>query len=79
MALKISKGWGSFQVLVELDLGMIQFKGVLGDVGEALEETLSRLSRVEPSSDSSDASWGGGLEGGVGLRRNCRRMALGAA
>lgn len=70
----VVRTWGSFQV----DLGMttLQFKGVVDDVGEVLGETLSRLSRVESSSDS---SWGGGLEGGVGLRRNCRRIALGAA
>lgn len=55
---------------------MLQFDGVVGDVGEALGETLFRLSPVELSSGSSD---GEGLAGGVGLRRNCRMIALGAA
>jgi hypothetical protein len=55
---------------------MLQLDGVVGDVGEALDETLFRLSPVGLSSGSSD---GGGLEGGVGLRRNCRRIAVGAA
>ena len=63
---------------MEPNFGMmkLQLDGVVGDVGEAFCETLFRLSPVELSSGSSD---GGGLEGGVGLRRNCRRTALGAA
>ena len=54
---------------------IIQLDGLVGDVGEAVDETLSRLSRVRVSPGSSDV----GLDGGVGLRRNCRRMAPGAA
>ena len=52
---------------------MLQLDGVVGDVGDALSEALFRVGLSSGSSD------GGGLEGGVGLRRNCRRIALGAA
>lgn len=48
----------------------LQLDGVVGDVGEALGETSLRLSCVALSSNSSGAGCGGGLEGGVGLRRN---------
>lgn len=65
---------------MELSFGMLRLQDhdeVGDDGGEAVGEMLSRLSVVGlPSSYSTS---GGGLDGGVGLRRSCRNIALRAS
>lgn len=75
IARNISNGWGSFHDAENRDGGILNL--VEGDEGDVGDETL--LCNPLPSCvEESGSKSGGGLKGGVGLRRSCRKMALGA-